>query len=130
MPLPCLRRVRAILLGSFLFGTSAFPAFAVCPVCDGSVRFDTALGMCFQQQVEAELRRLESEGRGFIIVDLADCAKGFRSALPTDPDKRAAALDESFIADANGLRCLNQAIGNTTAGLNPAVVFDLTKICS
>jgi hypothetical protein len=130
MPVPCLGHLRAAVLGAFLISSSALPALAVCPVCDGAVRFDTALGMCFQQNVGAELRRLESEGRGFIIIDLADCARGFRSALPTDPEKRAAALDETFITDADGLRCLSEAIGQNTAGLNPAVLFDLTKICS
>jgi hypothetical protein len=130
MVVPCLSRVRVAALGALFVTASTLPAFAVCPVCDGAVRFDTALGTCFQQSVEEELKRLESEGRGFVIVDLADCAKGFRTALPTDPDKRAASLDESFVADADGLRCLRQAIGENTAGLNPAVLFDLTKICS
>ncbi len=127
---PCLQVVRAAALGAALSLTAILPAWAVCPVCNGAVRFDAALGMCFQKSVEVELKRLESEGRGFVVVDLADCASQFRSALPTDPDKRAAALDDSFVADAEGLRCLSEAIGENTDGLNPAVLFDLTKICS
>lgn len=129
MKLPCLPPFRAGLFGVALAVLTAAPALAVCPVCDGEVRFDTALGMCFQQSVEGELRRLESEGRGFIVVDLGDCAAEFRSTLPTDP-AREAALDDSFIADADSLRCLSAAIAGNTEGLNPSMLFDLTKICS
>ena len=108
------------------------PALAVCPVCNAAVRLDSALALCFQQRVEGELRRLESEGRGFIIVDLSDCDAEGRGGLPigTASEASAAALDASFVADGAGLRCLGEAIAGHEGKLEPSVVFDLTKICS
>jgi hypothetical protein len=127
MTVPCLPDMRAGLLASALILSSALPAFAVCPVCNGSVRLDQSLAMCFQQRIDGELKRLQSEGRGFVIVDLSDCEDS-RGGLPTDP-KRSAELDASFVADDRGLRCLGDAIATHPGTLDPSVLFDLTKIC-
>lgn len=132
MSLPCLPafHLRALALAVAFTAGGILPAFAVCPVCNGAVRLDRNLALCFQQRVDSEIRRLESEGKGFIIVDLSDCDEDSgRGGLPTDP-KATAALDDSFVADSESLRCLGEAIAGHTGSLDPSVVFDLTKICS
>lgn len=131
MNVPCLRFARKTLL-VLAVASLATPALAVCPVCNGAVRFDRSLAACFQKRVDSEIRRLESEGRGFIIVDLSDCEKedGRGVGLPTDSKAIAAPLDASFVADAGALRCLGDAIARHSGELDPSVVFDLTKICS
>jgi len=129
MFVPCLPSVRTLGTSLVLSLATVAPAFAVCPVCNSEVRFDQSLALCFQQRVDGELRRLQSEGRGFIIVDLSDCPDNGRGGLPTDP-KQSAALDDSFVADDVSLKCLGNAIATHSGSLDPSVLFDLTKICS
>jgi hypothetical protein len=130
MNVPCRRSLRSVALAAALTFGATVPAVAVCPVCNSSVRFDRSLATCFQDRVDGELRRLESEGRGFIIVDLSDCeTDASRGGLPTDPKARAA-LDDSFIADDRSLRCLGEAIARHNGSLDPSVLFELSKICS
>ena len=123
----------SIATALFLLATTSTPTFAVCPVCNAAVRFDQTLAACFQTRVDSELQRLQTEGRGFVIVDLSDCEKvGDRGGLPTGPanDAKALALDASFVADDAGLRCLGDAIATHPGKLDPSVLFDLTQICS
>ena len=110
---------------------SAAPALAVCPICNASVRLDKSLAVCFADRVEQELQRLQSEGRGFVIVDLSDCPDvGDRGGLPTGTKAETATLDGSFVVDDSGIRCLGQAIASNAAELDPSHLFDLTQICS
>jgi hypothetical protein len=127
MYVPCLPTITAVSIALSLAAVT--PAFAVCPVCNGAVRFDQSLALCFQQRLDDELQRLKTEGRGFVIVDLSDCSDNGRGGLPTDP-KQSATLDASFVADDAGLRCLGDAIAAHTGSLDPSALFDLTKICS
>lgn len=126
------RRLAAVSLAAAITVAAALPALAVCPVCNGAVRFDRTLAVCFQKRVDEEIRRLETEGRGFVIVDLSDCEPedGRGVGLPTDAKAMAVPLDASFVADAGSLKCLGEAIAGHTGDLDPSVLFDLTKICS
>lgn len=119
------------LIAALVLAAMSTPALAVCPVCNAEVRLDQTLATCFQSRVDDELQRLQSEGRGFVIVDLSDCEKVGDRGLPTGPvdDPKALALDASFIADDTGLRCLGDAIASYPGKLDPSVLFDLTQIC-
>lgn len=130
MTTPTIRFLRSAFATSALLAATTASALAVCPVCNSAVRLDRSLAACFQQRVDGEIQRLESEGRGFVIVDLSDCERETgRGGLPTDP-ATTASLDDSFVADATSLRCLGDAIAGHTGSLDPSVLFDLTKICS
>jgi hypothetical protein len=121
----------ALGLGAVLLLAAIAPALAVCPICNGSVRLDKSLAVCFSGRVETELQRLKSEGRGFVIVDLSDCPQaGDRGGLPTGATKQPAPLDASFVADDASLRCLGSAIVAHATELDPSHVFDLTQLCS
>lgn len=123
----------SIAIALVVLAASATPTLAVCPVCNAAVRFNQTLAACFQSRMDGELQRLQSEGRGFVIVDLSDCEKvADRGGLPTGPvdDPEAISLDASFIADDAGLRCLADAITSYPGKLDPSVLFDLTRICS
>lgn len=127
---PCLRVVCTASAAVALTLATVLPSHAVCMLCTSAIRLDRSLALCFQQRFDRELRRLESEGRGVIVVDLSDCAKeDGRTGLPTDPGI-SATLDSSFVADGNSLRCLGDAIAGHDGSLDPSVLFDLTKICS
>lgn len=123
-------RILLAATGAALFVASATaPAFAVCAICNASVRFDTTLASCFQQRVDGELQRLASEGRGFVIVNLSDCES--RGGLPTGAASRSDApkLDSSFVADDAALNCLKDAIVVNADALDPSFLFDLTRLC-
>jgi hypothetical protein len=105
------------------------PAFAVCAICNASVRLNGDLASCFQSRVDGELQRLRSEGRGFVIVNLSDCAPS-RGGLPTGAVARAELpLDSSFVADGDSLACLKDAIAANADALDPSFLFDLTRLC-
>lgn len=123
----------SIAIALVVFAASATPALAVCPVCNAAVRLNQSLAACLLSRMDGELQRLQSEGRGFVIVDLSDCKKvADRGGLPTGPvdDQQVHSLDASFIADDAGLRCLGDAIAGHPGKLDPSVLFDLTRICS
>lgn len=106
------------------------PALALCVLCNASVRLDDSLAACFAERADAELERLVREGKGFVIVDLGDCAA--RGSLPTgtSADAPPLPLDTQFVADAESLACLRDVIAATddTAFL-PSHVFDLATQC-
>lgn len=123
----------SIAIALAVLAATTAPALAVCPVCNAAVRLNQTLAACFQSRMDGELQRLQSEGRGFVIVDLSDCEKvADRGGLPTGPmdDPQAQSVDASFIADDAGLRCLRDAIASHPGKLDPSVLFDLTRICS
>lgn len=123
----------SIAIALAIVAATTMPAVAVCPVCNAAVRLNQTLAACLLSRMDGELRRLQSEGRGFVIVDLADCETvADRGGLPTGPadDPEAQSLDASFIADDTGLRCLGDAIASHPGKLDPSVLFDLTRICS
>jgi hypothetical protein len=126
-----LRTVSAVLAAAFIVGASTAPAFAVCAICNASVRFNTALAACFASRVDGELARLESEGRGFVIVNLSDCKDTTgRGGLPTGAAARTELpLDSSFVADDESLVCLKDAIVANATELDPSFLFDLTRLC-
>ena len=109
------------------------PALAVCPICNSSVRLDADLAACFAGRVDTEIKRFESEGKGFIVVNLSDCPGAeSRQALPTAGRAASAVarLDSSFVADGTTLKCLGEAIAQHEGPLDPSVVFDLAEICT
>ena len=124
-----LRILLAAASAALFLGSAVAPAFAVCAICNASVRFDKTLASCFQQRVEGELQRFESEGRGFIIVNLSDCES--RGGLPTGAASRGDApkLVSSFVADDAALTCLKDAIVANASALDPSFLFDLTRLC-
>lgn len=126
-----LRPLAAASSAALILLSTAAPAFAVCALCNASVRFDTDLASCFQSRVDTELQRLQSEGRGFVIVDLSDCeATPGRGGLPTGaaaPEELS--LDSWFVADGQALNCLRDAIAQNAAELDPSFLFDLTRLC-
>lgn len=126
-----LRSLAAPLTAALIVAATAAPAFSVCAICNASVRLDKALAACFASRVDSELQRLESEGRGFVIVNLSDC-KGTvgRGGLPTGAAAHnALPLDSSFVADDAALTCLRDAITANAAALEPSFLFDLTRLC-
>ena len=126
-----LRTLSAVLTAALIVGASTAPAFAVCAICNASVRFNTALAACFASRVDGELARLQSEGRGFVIVNLSDCKEtAGRGGLPTGAAARdALPLDSSFVADDQSLNCLKDAIVANANELDPSFLFDLTRLC-
>ena len=126
-----LRTFLAVTAAVLAFSASTAPAFAVCAICNASVRFNTALAACFASRVDAELARLESEGRGFVIVNLSDCKDTTgRGGLPTGAAARTELpLDSSFVADDEALTCLRDAIVANATALDPSFLFDLTRLC-
>jgi hypothetical protein len=107
------------------------PALAVCPICNSSVRLDADLAACFAKRADIEIARAESEGRGFVIVNLSDCPAGeSRQALPTVTSTPSAKLDSTFVADGVALKCLSEAIAAHQGPYDPSVVFDLAQICT
>ena len=114
---------------SLALATTA-PAFALCTICNSSVRLDSSLATCFANRAEDELKKLTASGKPFIIVDLGDCET--RGSLPTGNATGAPALvlDKQFVADGAGLKCLSDQIAaadDTT--LDPSHAFDLSKDC-
>jgi len=114
---------------SLALATTA-PAFALCTICNSSVRLDSSLATCFANRAEDELKKLTASGKPFIIVDLGDCET--RGSLPTGNSAGAPALvlDKQFVADGAGLKCLSDQIAaadDTT--LDPGRAFDLSKDC-
>ena len=125
-----LRTLSAVLTAAVIVGASIAPAFAVCAICNASVRFNTALAACFASRVDGELARLQSEGRGFVIVNLSDCKDtAGRGGLPTGAARDALPLDSSFVADDQSLTCLRDAIVANATELDPSFLFDLTRLC-
>ena len=126
-----LRTLLAAWAAALVFSASTAPAFALCAICNASVRFDTALAACFSSRVDGELERLRSEGRGFVIVNLSDCDAESRGGLPTAAASGGAALplDSSFVADDGVLTCLRDAIVANAAEIDPSFLFDLTRLC-
>jgi len=109
---------------------AAAPAYALCTICNSSVRLDSSLATCFANRAEDELKKLTDSGRPFIIVDLSDCET--RGSLPTGNATGAPVLvlDKQFVADGAGLKCLSDQIAaadDTT--LDPGRAFDLSKDC-
>jgi hypothetical protein len=125
-----LRTLLAAWAAALTIIASTAPAFAVCAICNSSVRFNTALAACFSSRVDSEIERLKSEGRGFVIVNLSDCkdVKG-RGGLPTVSARNALPLDSSFVADDDALTCLRDAIVANAQDLDPSFLFDLTELC-
>jgi hypothetical protein len=110
--------------------TTAAPAFALCTICNSTIRLDSGLATCFANRAADELKTLQQSGKSFVIVDLSDCET--RGSLPTGNATGAPALllDKQFVADAAGLKCLSDQIAaadDTT--LDPSHVFDLAKDC-
>lgn len=125
-----LRRLLAALGASLAIAAATGPAFALCAICNASVRFDTALAACFSSRVDTELERLKSEGRGFVIVNLSDCKDTSRGGLPTGAAARnELRLDSSFVADDEALTCLRDAIVANAPAIDPSFLFDLTRLC-
>ena len=109
---------------------AAAPAYALCTICNSTVRLDSSLATCFANRAEDELKKLADSGKPFAIVDLSDCEA--RGSLPTGnaTGTPALALDKQFVADAAGLKCLSEQIAaadDTT--LDPSRSFDLSKDC-
>ena len=86
---------------------------------------------CFQSRVDGELQRLESEGRGFVIVNLSDCkaAPSAAACRPAPRPRTELPLDSSFVADDAALHCLKDAIVANASALDPSFLFDLTRLC-
>ena len=106
------------------------PAYALCTICNSAVRLDANLATCFANRAEDELKKLTDSRKAFIIVDLSDCET--RGSLPPghSTGTTALALDNQFVADAEGLKCLSAQIAaadDTT--LDPSHLFDLSKDC-
>ena len=102
-------------------------AGAVCDFCNPSIRLNERVAACFSEQFEAELVRLETEGRGFVLVDLTQCVDEKTRGLPganTNGDSEV--IDTSFVADEAALRCINAEIGRLAGSLDPVVRLDLT----
>lgn len=109
---------------------AAAPAFAVCPVCNTSVRLDAALAGCFVTRSDAALKQLGDSGQPALVIDLGDCNS--RGSLPTGNAVGASplALDVKFITDADGIKCLGDQIAAADdATLDPSRLFDLVKGC-
>ena len=110
---------------------SAAPAYALCVICNASVRLDEALASCLSERADDELKALADSGKSFIIIDLADCSS--RGSLPTGnpADGPPLALDTQFVADAESLACLaGQIAAMDDAALTPSHVFDLATDCT
>jgi hypothetical protein len=106
---------------------SSAPAFALCLLCNASVRLDSGLAACLAERADDELQKLTASGKDFVIVNLTDCSS--RGGLPTG-ESAEKPLDVEFVTDAQSLKCLNEAIAalDDTA-LTPSHLFDLTKDC-
>jgi hypothetical protein len=126
-----LRTLLAAWAAALVFSASTAPAFALCAICNASVRFNTELAACFSSRVDGELERLKSEGRGFVIVNLSDCDAVGRGGLPTAAagGRAVLPLDSSFVADDEALTCLRDAIVANATALDPSFLFDLTRLC-
>lgn len=128
-------------LAVVLCGAVATPAAAICPLCDATVRLDETLATCLAGRLDAMLQRLSAERLPVVGVDLSDCPKlpPGRTALPTDARAMVPVgpggtpgpeeLDRMFLADADSLKCLVDAIVRRTASLDPGVAFDLARLC-
>lgn len=103
------------------------PAYALCALCNASVRLDSGLAACFAERADDEMKTLTASGKSFVIVDLKDCTS--RGSLPTGQAAEEP-LDTQFVGDAPSLKCLNDQIAalDDTA-LTPSHLFDLTKGC-
>jgi len=115
----------------FLSATSS-SALAVCDYCNPTVRFDSVTANCFVGQVEADISRIKSEGRGFLLVDLTNCVAANGRGLPDAAAAVAtpAPVDTSFVADEAGLLCLkDELLSADRAALDPSTEIDLS-ICS
>lgn len=118
-----MRSCLAIVLSLFLVPAAG----AVCDFCNPSIRLNERVAACFAEQYEAELVRLEAEGRGFVLVDLTQCVEDRTRGLPSANAQRdIAAIDTSFVADEAALRCINAEIGRLAGSLDPVVRLDLT----
>ena len=122
---------RTILAGAAAIAlavTASAPAYALCTLCNSTVRLDDNLASCFVARANDELQKLATSGKDFVIIDLKDCAT---RALPTAvPDANRLVLDTEFAADAQGLQCLSAKINAMPDdALLPSHLFDLTKDC-
>ena len=116
----------AALAGALIIGATA-PSWALCMLCNASVRLDTGLAECFVERADATLKTLSASGKPFIIVDLKDCTS--RGGLPTGQSSPVP-LDDQFAIDADGLKCLSAQIAALDdSKLTPSHLFDLTKDC-
>lgn len=109
----------------------AAPAYALCVICNSSVRLDEGLASCLSDRADDELQALTASGKDFIIVDLSDCSS--RGSLPTGnpADGPPLALDTQFVADAGSLACLTaQIAAMDDSALTPSHLFDLTTDCA
>ena len=103
------------------------PSWALCTLCNASVRLDSGLAECFAERSGDELKTLAASGKDFVIVDLSDCAT--RGGLPTGQSSPMP-LDTAFAIDAGGLKCLTDQIAAVDdTKLTPSHLFDLAKDC-
>ena len=104
------------------------PSWALCTLCNASVRLNMDLAECFIERSDDELKTLAASGKDFIIVDLKDCVA--RDGLPTAEQSAPMKLDKVFALDAAGLKCLStQITAMDDSKLAPGHLFDLTKDC-
>jgi hypothetical protein len=126
-------RLTTILAGAAALAMSlagVAPAFAVCPVCNTSVRLDAALAGCFVERSDTALKQLSDSGQPAVVIDLGDCHG--RGSLPTGNAVGASPLelDVKFITDADGIKCLGDQIAAADdTALDPSHLFDLIKGC-
>jgi hypothetical protein len=106
---------------------AAAPSYALCMLCNASVRLDSGLAACFAERADAEQQKLSAAGKPFIIVDLKDCSS--RGGLPTGQSAEVP-LDTQFVVDPESLKCLAAKIASLDdTALTPNHLFDLTKDC-
>lgn len=119
--------VRATLvLGMLLY--SGQLAWAVCDFCNPTIRLNQRVAECFGEQLPAELVRLQTEGRGFVLVDLTQCVDDKTRGLPQAGARTASSdVDTSFVADETALRCIGAEIERLSGALDPSVELDLTR---
>lgn len=103
------------------------PAYALCVMCNSTVRLNGSLAQYFAERLGDVESRLAKSGKPYIIVDLSDCAS--RDALPTGGGTNLV-LDKQFVADDPALKCLAAKIAATDdTGFDPSHVFDLNQDC-
>ena len=108
--------------------SASAPAFAVCAQCNSTVRFDSGLASCFASRADDEIKKLETSGKTFVLINLSDCDS--RGGLPTAKPTSQPVLDKMFVGDADSLKCLSAQVAATDdTTLDPSHVFDLGKDC-
>ena len=119
--------VRATLALGLLLSAGQ-SAWAVCEFCNPTIRLNQRVAECLGEQLPTELERLQSEGRGFVLVDLTQCVDAKTRGLPQAGVATAPAdVDTSFVADETALRCIGAEIARLSGALDPSVELDLTQ---